>query len=164
MISNLSLHSHFSEDEAYKSLVNLCNQVLSTVREGGVATNLDKDIRREEKQIEFIRYDTLSLAYDWSLCSSGSEQHMPDLTAIDPGVLVTWKDAIVNYKAEQEDIRGKMAGAVDFKFDPGDAPLATDKVRTMIGLRDVLSCVELKWNRKSRRPKTSQTSASECLA
>jgi hypothetical protein len=154
------LESGPKEEDAYKPLVELCNQVLTTAREEDLAAKLDEHLRPEKGQIEFIRYDKLPLAYDW--VSKPSRRGKPPkqcLVTVKPDILVVMKDAIANYKANQAAVTEKV-------FDPSAPAVASAPCR--IGLKDVLGCVELKWTRQPNRelkpPPVPQTSAGEYSA
>lgn len=147
------------EIDLYKSLVGLCNEVLRTIRDKGtdLVTELNKLFKPSPShQIEFVRYDNLCLTYDWFTKPINGEVAKLMQIPVGPDVLIVTRDAIGGYRVDQEAAKRKKGDAEDLLFDPGDPPERDSKAR--IGLKDVLGCVETKWNEGTTNENDSRMS------
>lgn len=132
--------------------------MLKTARGHDLASSIHQVLQPGDPkaQIEFIHHDGHCLEYDWveGPNDAGTPEE-PCFLTVKPSILVVRKGAIKDYKANQVAVKAK-------KFDPNHKAVAQEADRG-IGLRDVLSYIELKYNGRSAIPRPRQESTGEYL-
>lgn len=131
------------------------------MRQTQVEARLNKVLRPEDKdhRIQFIRHNNRSLSYGWTRTTNSQSGH--ELCPLKPDILIILENGAQQFKQEQVELWKQKQPTFNL-YDPSLSPLEPVSHRLMF--RDVLSCLELKWQKKKSDTQAESSSLMETSA